>query len=522
MEYVDCKLTITIDKITKAKKVKYEVAPSLVKQDIEGELCDDELTKLTVERLNRFVGGNTEFCENEDLRLLGLHLYHILFGGRTTVDKARTERTLGELFADTYEIFEKNFEKKKRETGKEIPDYRLRVTLIFEEGMGELASYPWEFLYVPRPNETGYFVAGMETGLILTRCVPPIIEGRQPTGKKMTIIVAWAQPRELGPVVETDAVVAIQALAAGIGEDLKGRNIEVIPLPQATHSGLQDEIKKENPQIVHFIGHGRIREGKSEIAFVKTKEQMAQARADLIKRGLRGEPEEANWVTSDSMRGLFQGAPPLLVFLHACNSAKAPESLETFKSVAEQVLRAKVPFVVAMQYEISNDDATDFAKTFYKNLGEGISIEEAVKAGRNELGKRSPAWGHPRFGTPVVYLQSEDSVIVSKKPEDGKVPEPLPQPPPPLLQQKCPYCTNIISPDQRRCSCEKRLRLKQCANPDCRKANRYEDQECLFCEFRFETEQPAQAPAGAPASAFTQSDRGAGQAERPAPSGTRP
>jgi hypothetical protein len=196
--------------------------------------------------------------------------------------------------------------------------------------------------------------------------------------------------------------------------------LKVISLNQATHDGLKGLIETRRPQIVHFIGHGRIKEGVSEIALMKTPEELAMAKADIVKKGLRGEPDEANWVTSDSMRALFKDAPPRIVFLQACNSDKAPSSREVFKSTAEQVLRAKVPFVVAMQYEISNEDATDFAKTFYKNLSDGLSIDEAVKVGRNELGKKEPSWGHPRFGTPVVYLQSEDSIIVLKEAKERK------------------------------------------------------------------------------------------------------
>ena len=218
------------------------------------------------------------------------------------------------------------------------------------------------------------------------------------------------------------------------------------------------------------------------IALTKTQQQIDLDKAKILAEGRRGEPEQAHWVDSASIRALFSDNPPRLVFLHACNSAKAPYSLEIFKSTAEQVLRANVPFVVAMQYEISNEDATFFAQTFYKKLGEGLSIDEAVKSGRNELGRKAPSWGHPRFGTPVVYLQSEDSVIVKKEIKEVIVNSAV------LGKHNCPYpnCNFIVSPDQKRCACEKKLKFKQC--PNCGRANPIDEQECWFvgCDHIFD------------------------------------
>jgi len=481
---IHCRLTVFKDS-EGARKVRYDVSPPGPNPVvIEAELRDDELTKSTIRRLNRFIGGKPDFCEHDDLQILGRHLYHILFDGVTAVDGARTNKMLGERFIETYTQFEKDFEEVKRQTGTD-PEIRFRMTLIFKEGMDELAGYPWEFLYVPGPNNTGFFLAGEKGELILTRFVPELGTPKaKPADEKLTILVAWSQPRELGPVSESDTVVAINQLAENIKNSLSGKNIEVIAFPRATHDGLKRMIETKKPHIVHFIGHGQVRQGRSTIALMKPKEQLELDQAERIRQGLRGSPDEADYVDGDSVRALFIAEPPRLVFLHACNSDKAPDSLEVFRSASQQVLHANVPFVVAMQYEISNEDATQFAKTFYEKLGEGLSIDEAVKSGRNELGKKKPAWGHPRFGTPVVYLQADDNVIVKKeiKPE-----QPL------SFTQACPYgCGKNISNDQTRCSaatCGQGRKFKQC--PSCRKANPIAEPECLFCNHTFADKQIA-------------------------------
>ncbi len=474
IDYIDCKLTVTSD-----RKVKFQVGLS---PGIVTDLCDDKLTKLTIARLNRFVGTNTGNCQQEDLRVLGLHLSHILFGGPVTGMPGY--KVLVDVFDKLYTNFAEEFEIRKRNNGGKLPDYRLRVTLIFEEGMEEIAAYPWEFLYVLRPNKTGFFIAGESTGLILTRFVPSVIHSFQPA-EKLHILIAWAQPKELRPIAGSSTVDAIEKLANGIENNLQMQNIKVISLAGATFESLKQTIEEKQPQIVHFIGHGRNEKGESEIALMKSQKEKDQETAEIVRLGLRREPEEVHWVKSESIRALFEAAPPRLVFLHACYSASAPGSLEIFKSTAQQVLRAGVPFVVAMQYEISNDDVTDFAKAFYDKLGEGLSIDEAVYAGRIELGRKEPSWSHPRFGTPVVYLQSADSVMVIKRVEPAFI---VPDIAPGL--HKCPNydCTKMVSPDQIRCSCPKRLKLKQC--PDCKKANMTEETECIWCGYSFAAQDP--------------------------------
>ena len=85
--------------------------------------------------------------------------------------------------------------------------------------------------------------------------------------------------------------------------------------------------------------------------------------------------------------------------LHACKGA-ASTSNETFNSCARELVYADVPVVVAMQYNISNQDAALFAKTFYEALGKGRDIDEAVKAGRLALGNAFPVWAHPAIRNP--------------------------------------------------------------------------------------------------------------------------
>jgi hypothetical protein len=62
-----------------------------------------------------------------------------------------------------------------------------------------------------------------------------------------------------------------------------------------------------------------------------------------------------------------------------------------------------------MQYSIRAYDAANFARMFYENLAKGADVDEAVRAGRHALG--DPEYNHPRFGTPVIYLRTEERLF---------------------------------------------------------------------------------------------------------------
>ncbi len=280
---LQCKLTIFKDGEGR-RKVRYDVIPhGPIHVDIVGDLCDDDLTKDTVKRLNRFISfsaifidkidKNKAFCEHEDLQLLGQHLYHILFGGLTTLDGSETNKTLGEMFIETYQNFE---------AGLSDPAFRFRVTLIFEEGMDELAGYPWEFLYIPGPSDTGYFLAGQKAELILTRFVEKLGKPQsKPADKKLVILIAWSQPKELGPVDESDTIVAIKKLAEDIENKLKIQNIEV----ETIHNCLI--AVKPNPAEKKAPAHPRGGNGISSVSLYGRERNALTTSRNSLRRSLK-------------------------------------------------------------------------------------------------------------------------------------------------------------------------------------------------------------------------------------------
>jgi hypothetical protein len=386
----------------------------------ESEIVQDELTKLMIERLNHWVSLDESPYERKDLELLGRILYNLMLPvGKTN--------NLRELFSHDYAHFCNSSE----------AEDRFHLTLELHEDARELGNYPWEFLFIPHEEnlskveltkDRGFFLAGERNKLILTRFVPKIpseliVKKEEP----LRILVIFSHPKELPNInsrLTRDLIDEIKSL-----ETLE--QIEVRAEENPTHLQLyelmngKDELDdagrpprdrvRFKPDIVHFIGHGK----PGSLALIRNEGDIQADENDGKDR------IEADWCDSEQVLALFANHTPRLVFLHACESASA-DSIKGFSDLARDLVYAKVPIVVAMQYIIKNKDAALFAKKFYEEIRNGSLIDEAVRAGREALGQaqdKKKSWADRRFGTPVIYFQtkSEQALIELPRKKPGKI-----------------------------------------------------------------------------------------------------
>jgi hypothetical protein len=339
----------------------------------------DPLRKKTIDVFCEWLAAGKITSRNE-LVVLGSHLYEILFNDSSD------------------EAFRKEVDKinEKKESV-------LRLLLEFKEEAHELAELPWEYIYLPdrspEKGGSGDFIAA-KPGLILTRYFPSKLKKLEPGPKPLRILVVVSKPKydENGNamrIVDSDKVVnAIEELRRDHSEI-----IETDLLPQPTKRSLTEKIRDFKPHVLHFIGHGRYTKDGGALAFVKE------------------DKTTVSWIWDSSLVDCFQYHQPRLIFLHACKGAYS-ESYETFRGVALRLVYSRIPAVVAMQYEVENEVASSFAKRFYQSLGEGKMIDEAVQDGRGELGvylKEEESFSSRAFGSPVVYLQSGEGIIIAEK-----------------------------------------------------------------------------------------------------------
>jgi ribosomal protein L37AE/L43A len=405
-----------------------------------GKIRVSELDKRLLRRFNYWVSSD-RLNERDDLELLGLCLYDLLFPPQS----------------DIRDEFEGNYDFVMRPDQK---GSRLRLTLVFHKAAGELANYPWEFLYMPLRQKTpekeerkGFFLAGKNPELILARFMPDVEHRLGEKEKELRILIVFSNPNDydlddLNTKETKDAIETIKAL------EQPDSQVKVKEINNPTYAELKDAINEPEqpgeeafkPHIVHFIGHG---DKKLGLALQMTEEECEQRKQNKL-------PPKAAWYNSQTICDLFSDdPPPRLVFLHACEGAKS-DTLEGFSDLARELAGAKVPAVIAMQYTIKPEVAAVFAKVFYEELGTGSDVDEAVRKGRAALGLPEyggkGSWSDKRFGTPVVYLQSEKPIIE------------IPPKPPPK--------SGAFDPTQK----------IPCPNPECKGSIEPDCVECVLCE----------------------------------------
>lgn len=430
-------------------------------KEYHSRLYAGRLAKQIIQRFDRLAKEHPEICRKEDLHLLGETLFDTMFGQNATqmlrADSGQYKSE--ELKESLGTVFLRLLDERKPAGAK----VRLRLNLMFEAGADRWSNLPWEFLYAVRPDQTGFFIAGEGAIVSLTRIIHPPVERDEPHGPPHMLVVL-AQPRELNFSLDDREFTSMLT-------DFQ-RRLDLQDRPESLFKATWDAVtqrlgdrSKPVPDIIHFIGHGQFAGGQSQIALHRSQQAIDAARATRSSDNPHYIPEEADWRNVEDLTAQLQSCAPRLFFLQTCNSGRAGTDFRAgadmgaFRGTAQQIAQAGVPFVVAMQYEIAAEDANWFTMAFYAALGAGESVDDAVMAGREVLGKLTPSYGHPRFGTPVVYLRCDGQVLIRPRPHGP----PNAAPASTLWPQNCPRCANLLTDKRKRCKCD-RWRLVYCKN----------------------------------------------------------
>ena len=95
-----------------------------------------------------------------------------------------------------------------------------------------------------------------------------------------------------------------------------------------------------------------------------------------------------------------------LAVLNSCEGART-DPTDPFAGVAETLVRRGIPAVVAMQFEVSDDAAIEFAPALYGALAAGLPIDAAVAEARKAVYTVSQL----EWATPVLYLRADDAQL---------------------------------------------------------------------------------------------------------------
>lgn len=305
----------------------------------------------------------------------------------------------------------------------------LRLELEFEEdeyGINsdklEFLGWPWEYLYCWQQQ---MFLSEV-TQLVLTRRLflrkgeikrDLLISDRDKP--KVLFVCASPNEPELGRVQSTtlfemfneepirSKIDLLEPLL--IADDEKDvQNAAGSDKPTrgfATWQAFKALVASYEPNIIHFVGHGRFEKDRGEIAFLTDDEY-----------------HRAHWINQEAIARELKGKKDLrLVFLQACESGvvgKIANPYRAISGIASRLAAENIPAVVAMQSKISNKESNRFAKEFYTALLESRAIEAAVLQGREKLLQDLGDWSVSKaFGLPVLYLRSNDSILLPRKPK---------------------------------------------------------------------------------------------------------
>ena len=406
---VTCTLTIKDDHIGEYDDdLQYQREEGKAQQGILGR---SQITRLVVKLLDRWVDNYYKSCRRDELAVLGKALYAIAFGD----EPGHPDFPLRTAFESTL--------RQCRTRGM-----RLRLRLVMGPEVKDLAEYPWEFMYLDLPEHAGFFLAGQDTTLSLTRFVPNSSIWRDRDGfgaEKLRILV----------VVSTPPIPGMTELSVGNFvakvEALDPERFDIHAMQSPTQTELQVELRRHKPHVIHFIGHGR----PGKLALRKDDETLKSEQQDYEDARDRGErpqtPSAAVWINEKTASDVLctglddDSAPSRLIFLHACEGARADQTrdnLEGFTSVARELARSdRISGVIAMQYTIRVEDAELFATAFYESIADGEALDDAMTKARKKLGEtprhdRSETWDDRGFGTPVIYLRSERALVSAPAP----------------------------------------------------------------------------------------------------------
>ncbi len=160
----------------------------------------------------------------------------------------------------------------------------------------------------------------------------------------------------------------------------------------ATVQNVDGVARQWAPHVLHFIGHARLEGDQGHLALVNRE----------------GEEE---WHNSTDLTERFVAWGLRLVVLQPCEGA-IPATGPGFTNLADHIVRSNVPAVVAMQFEIRNDYASEFAKGLYESLAKGWEVDAAVQEGRWKIISTLTArWSERHFGTPVLFMLTPDGIV---------------------------------------------------------------------------------------------------------------
>ncbi len=247
----------------------------------------------------------------------------------------------------------------------------------------ELAALPWEFLY--DPDEEDFICLSRSTPIVRYLEMPQSTEAIRVV-PPLRVLGMVSSPSDL-PKLDTTR--ERQRVEEALKQLTANGRVELTWLEGQTWRDLREAMWSGPWHVFHFVGHGEFDSNSDAGLLIFTDDDGRSQR-----------------LTANQLARLLNDHESLrLVVLNSCDGARAGDA-DVFSSSAATLVRRGIPAVVAMQYEITDDAAIEFARTFYRATAFGMPVDAAVAEARSAILiglDNSLEWG-----TPVLYMRSGD------------------------------------------------------------------------------------------------------------------
>ena len=295
----------------------------------------DFLTDFSVDRLNTSTQNPTE--RFDELQKIGRELYQKLF--TPSVEQVWNEYKQRSEF--------------------------LILCLRFAEGATKLEVLPWETLH----DGAEFIAVGANTTLTrLPLDVSPQSE-LPPIPRPLKLFGFFASPLDLADHERLNAEREQEILLEAINDPAAQGRISADFEDEATLEILARSLRAElagsgGYHILHFTGHGiSPRDG-----------------GGLLLEDAHGKKLSAS--IAEVMQAVESGVDKLrLAVVSGCQTARTLHT-GAFNDLARELLRRRVPAVIAMQFSISDEGGLKFAEVLYREIAKGVELEGAVHTAR--------------------------------------------------------------------------------------------------------------------------------------------
>ena len=263
----------------------------------------------------------------------------------------------------------------------------LRIRLRIDAP--ELSTLPWEYCY---DDSFRFFALQRETPMV-RYVAQNFAADNLSAPNPMKVLLAIAAPKDQAGLNVDEEVKRVEENLAWLGNRVQLK-VERHITAEKLHGALG-----WRPHIFHFIGHGVIEGGKGALAF----------------ENIFGQTQ---LVDADQLMTLMGNTGVKVVILNACKTA-AHDARDAIMGVAPALVRAEIPAVIAMQFNVPDKTALGFTRDLYRFLAMGRPLDLAVTEMR--IGAYIGSSDKYFWGIPAIFMRAPDGVIWQPDPEVEKL-----------------------------------------------------------------------------------------------------